>query len=187
MRIKKHKLKIFGKQCVAELMHFDKRDPEKWKELFDSWRNLKFGLRDSKSREPNFPEGLSEVAFCLYSGSKRFMSLKGPVSSSFDTFNIKTGKAEQIKACSVKEDLTSFGPKSKWDDLYFLDFYNEGKIDGRFNVYKIPSKFIYNSKVNKTQTFKQQQKTGKRPRLSVIKSIIQKRKLKPEAKNVKVW
>ncbi len=71
---------------------------------------------------------MSEVAFCLYSGSKRFVSLTDDANSSFDTFNTETSRAEQIKACSVKSDLTSFGPNSKWDDIYFLDFYNQGKF-----------------------------------------------------------
>ncbi len=180
-------LESLGMQCVAELMGFNKQDKKKWKQLFDTWKKLKLGLREYKSREPNFPEGLSEVAFCLYSGSKRFISLKGNANSSFDTFNIKTGKAEQIKACSVKGDLTSFGPKSKWDDLYFLDFYNNGKLDGTFNIYKIPTKMIYSMKVNKNQTFKQQQAQGRRPRFSIKKEIIGKKKFKPVATNVKVW
>jgi hypothetical protein len=188
MKIKKCKTKIFGKTCVLELMDFDETDKKKWKKLFDAWKKLKFGLREFQSREPNFPEGLSEIAFCLYSkDSKRFLSLSGPVSSSFDTFNEKTKKAEQIKACSVKEDLTSFGPQSKWDDLYFLDFYNEGKIDGTFNVYKIPTRLIYSTKVNKTQTFKDQQKEKRRPRFSIVKKIIKEKKLKPIAINVKIW
>jgi hypothetical protein len=168
-------------------MDFDESDGKKWKNLFDMWKKLKFGLRDYKSREPNFPEGLSEVAFCLFSGSKRFISLKGKSSASFDTFNTKTKKAEQIKACSVDSDLTSFGPNSKWDDLYFLDFYNQGKLDGTFNVYKIPSKLIYDMKVNKKQTMKQQQNQGKRPRFSITDKIIKAKKLKPIAQNVKVW
>lgn len=187
MKTEKYKIKVFGKQCIVELMSFDKQDKRKWKRLFDTWKKLKLGLRGYKSREPNFPEGLSEVAFCLYSGSKRFISLKGNVNSSFDTFNMKTGKAEQIKACSVESDLTSFGPRSRWDDLYFLDFYNDGKLDGTFNLYKIPTKTIYSMKVNKNQTLKQQQSQEKRPRFSIIKEIIKKKKLKPVAKNVKVW
>lgn len=187
MKIEKHKINVFGKQCVAELMSFDKQDRKNWKKLFDTWKNLKFGLREYKSREPNFPEGLSEVAFCLYSGSKRFISLKGGANSSFDTFNTKTKKAEQIKACSVENDLTSFGPQSRWDDLYFLDFYNGGKLDGTFNVYKISTRTIYLMKVNKNQTFKQQQAQGRRPRFSIAKEIIKKKKLQPISKNVKVW
>ena len=187
MKVKRYKVKVFGEDCDIELMDFNKIDGRKWKKLFDMWKKLKLGMREYKSREPNLPEGLSEVAFCIYSGSKRFISLKGKSSASFDTFNLATNRAEQIKASSVKSDLTSFGPKSQWDDLYFLDFYNEGKLDGTFNVYKIPTKIIYNIKVNKNQTFQEQQKEGKRPRFSIIGDIIEKENFKPLAKNVQVW
>lgn len=189
MKSESYKVVVFGKECLLELMSFDKKDVEKWKKLFNMWRKLKYGMRDYKSREPNFPEGLSEVAFCLFSGSKRFVSLassKKKTSRSFDTFNIEKGRAEQIKASSVEEDLTSFGPQSKWDDLYFLDFYNSGKLDGTFNIYKIPTKIVYKIKVNKKQTFKQQQKQGKRPRFSIVKKIIKKYDLKPIATDVKI-
>ena len=144
MKIIQYKGQVFACECNMNLMEFSKEDAKKWKEIFDRWKELKMGLRDYKSREPNFPEGLSEVAFCLYSGSCRFLSMNGKASASFDTFNISTKKAEQIKATSVNEDLTSFGPKSKWDDLYFVDFYNDGKVDGRFDVYLIPNKYIQN-------------------------------------------
>lgn len=188
MQIKEHKTKIFGKECVVELMHFNKKDAKGWKKLFDSWKKLKMGLRKYESREPNFPEGLSEVAFCIYSGSNRFISLKrGSTNTSFDTYNLRKKKAEQIKACSVERDLTSFGPESKWDDIYFLDFYNGGKLDGTFNVYKIPTDWIYKMKVNRTQTFKQQQAQGRRPRFSITDKIINDKKLKPVARNVKIW
>jgi len=71
--------------------------------------------------------------------------------------------------------------------LYFLDFYNNGKLDGTFNIYKIPTKTIYSMKVNKNQTLKQQQAQEKRPRFSIIKKIVENKKLKPIATNVKVW
>lgn len=183
----KQHAKVFGEDCILELMSFGKSDRKKWKELFDQWKGLKMGMREYESREPNFPEGLSEVAFCLYSGSKRFISLQGNSSSSFDTYNTDTGRAEQIKASSIAEDLTSFGPRSRWDDLYFLDFYNDNKLDGRFNVYKIPSELIYSMKVNKNQTMKEQQEEGKRPRFSIVKDIIKAMSLEPIARNVKVW
>ena len=187
MKIIKIKTIIFSKKCLVELMKFTKRDGKKWKKIFDQWKGLKFGLREYKSREPNFPEGLSEVAFCLWSGSSRFISAKGFSNTSFDTFNTKTKRAEQIKACSVEGDLTSFGPCSKWDDLYFLDFYNNGKIDGLFDVYKIPNELIYKHKVNKTQTFEDQQKEKRRPRFSIKKDIIHNLNLKPIATSIKVW
>lgn len=187
MKIRKIRAKVFGKDCSLEVMDFVKSDGKKWKELFDIWKKLKTGLRDYQSREPNLPEGISEVAFCLWSGSSRFISASGALNTSFDTFNTKTGRAEQVKASSVKSDLTSFGPESKWDDIYFLDFYNEGKLDGTFNVYLIPTKLIYGMKVNKNQTFIQQQIQKRRPRFSIVEKIIIEKSLKPKAKDVKVW
>jgi len=187
MKIIKAETIVFGERCILELMDFDKSDAEEWKRIFDIWKKLKLALRDYKAREPNLPEGLSEVAFCIFSGSKRLLSLKGRPSSSFDTFNLKTKKAEQIKAASVYPDLTSFGPKSKWDDLYFLDFYNKGKIDGTFNIYKISTALIDKVMVNQGQSFKKQQAQKRRPRFSIEKEIIEKLKLKPMATDVKLW
>ncbi len=187
MNTRRIKTTIFDEECLLEIMYFSKLDGKKWKEIFDLWRGLKMGMREYHSHEPNFPEGLSEIAFCLWSGSTRFMSAVGLSITSFDTFNTETGRAEQIKACSVKYDLTSFGPKSKWDDLYFLDFYNEGKVDGKFDIYHIPSKLIYENKVNRNQTLKDQQGEKRRPRFCIKKDIIAKNKIKPIATKVKVW
>jgi len=178
---------VFGTDCVLLLQTFDDNDAKKWKALFDKWITLSTSMKDFKSRGINFPEGLSEVAFCLYSGSKKLVSLNGKASSSFDTFNTSTHKAEQIKATSIKNDLTSFGPTSKWDDLYFLDFYNEGKLDGTFNVFKIPNKFINEHIVNKSQSFIDQQKEKRRPRFSVKYEIIIPENIKALTENVKVW
>jgi hypothetical protein len=114
------------------------------------------------------------------------LSSKGLESASFDTFNPKKMHAEQIKACSVEGDLTSFGPKSKWDKIYFLYFFNEGKVDGEFDVYEIDSDLIYEMKMNKIETFVDQQKRGVRPRFS-IKKLIDEKNIKPIATNVRVW
>jgi len=190
MKTIEHKLKVFGQECRIELMHFDKNDGREWKKIFDVWKELKLGLRRYKSREPNMPEGLSEVAFCLWSGSTRYIKLKGTrkgIAGSFDTFDLKTSKAQQIKACSVEYDLTSFGPKSKWDDIYFIDFYNSGKVDGIFDVYLIPNKFIHKQSLNKSEIFTDQQNQKRRPRFSIKKEIIEKYKIKPQGKSVKVW
>lgn len=177
---------VFNENCKLKLMEFDNEDRQIWKELFESWKKLKLGMRNYKSREPNFPEGLSEVAYCLWSGSSRFISASGLSSTSFDTFNQKLRMAEQIKACSVNSDLTSFGPRSRWDKLIFLDFYNNGKLDGMFDVYELPSEKIYNYHVNKHQTMKDQQLEGKRPRFSLKKFIIEN-KIQPIAKKVKIY
>lgn len=190
MKILEHKAKVFGQKCRLDLMHFDKNDGKKWKRIFDIWKELKLNLREYKSREPNMPEGLSEVAFCLWSGSARYIKIKGAkkgIAGSFDTFDLKSNKAQQIKACSIDNDLTSFGPKSKWDDLYFVDFYNNGKVDGKFDIYLIPNKYIHSQFLNKKETFTDQQGQKRRPRFGIKKEIILKYKIKPLGKAIKVW
>ena len=89
---------------------------------------------------------------------------------------METGKRIQIKATSTKNDCTSFGPHSEWDELYFLDFSSE---DGNCKIYLIDSKTIYEHAVNKNQIFTQQQEQGRRPRLSIIQKIIQPNNLQP--------
>ena len=73
MKIEEHKAKVFKQNCSMKLMCFDKNDTKEWKEIFDLWKKLKLSLKNYKCREPNLPEGLSEVAFCLYSGSSRLI------------------------------------------------------------------------------------------------------------------
>lgn len=187
MELRKLDAIVFGENCSIEVMDFTTTDGVEWKRVFDLWRGLKMGMRDYKSREPNFPEGLSEVAFCLWSGSSRLIRSWRLSNTSFDTINTETMRAEQIKACSVEKDLTSFGPRSRWDDLYFLDFYNGGNVDGLFDIYKIPSNLIYDNRVNTGQTLAEQQTEGRRPRFSLKKDIIARNNIAPIARNVQVW
>ncbi len=162
----------------AELMWAEKKDEAELKNLYSHWLNLKVGLMNFESRSPNLPEGISESAFSLEFGCPRVLDVKG-TSGSFDCYNPKTHERLQIKATTVEYDLTSFGPKSVWDTLYFLDFYRNGKFDGKYDVYKIPNNLIYNNQVNKKQNFRAVQKQGKRPRFSIKKSIISPNKIKP--------
>ncbi len=190
MELKRHNVKIFGIESQLELMHFSKIDGKEWKRIFDIWKELKMGLRNYKSREPNMPEGLSEVAFCIWSGSGRYVKIPGAkkgIAGSFDTFDVDNNRAQQIKACSIEYDLTSFGPRSKWDDLYFLDFYNKGKVDGRFDIYLIPDKYIKRQSLNENENFADQQKQKRRPRFGIKEEIILRYNIKPLAESVKVW
>jgi len=187
---------LYGEKIEMEVVIFEKGDTPLWKEMFGHWLKLKNSLRVFGAREPNIPEGISEIAYCIFSGSVRkavsdetktkAKKTKSPSSSSFDTFNIQGNRAEQIKACSVEDDLTSFGPKSKWDDLIFMDFYNGGIVDGTFSAYRIPTDLIYKSKVNRRSTFLDFQKAGKRPRLS-IKKVILESGIMPFAENIRIW
>ena len=59
-------------------------------------------------------------------------------SSSFDCYDLDDQKTVQVKSASVDPDLTSFGPRSKFQKLYFLDFSSKGNPDGKFVIYDMP-------------------------------------------------
>ena len=188
MRKIEQKINLYGKICKAEMMEFGEEDKEQWKKLWNTWMDLKLGLRSYEVREPNLSEGLSEIAFCIYTGSKRLLNVTGGCNASADSYHIERMEAEQIKATSIGKDLTSFGPKTKWDKLYFLDFYRNGELDGSFDCYEIDKELIYSTVVNKgkNETFRDQQNQGRRPRLS-LKKIIQDNNIQPCGVDIKVW
>jgi len=172
------KILILGKKHEAVLLRIEKKDRTAIRKLYSSWLVLKKGLKNFESRAPNLPEGVSESAFSLAFNCPRVLQVRGS-SGSFDCYNPKTHRRLQIKATTIENDLTSFGPDSVWDDLFFLDFYRKGRFDGKFDVYKIPNRLIYNHKINRTQTFRQQQRQGRRPRFGIKEKIIRRYNISP--------
>jgi hypothetical protein len=169
---------IRGKKIQAQVTILEKQDRALLKNLYSRWKSLNDDLKAISTRGINLPETISENAFCLFGKDYvRVVSLKKG-KCSYDVLNTKTGSRIQIKATSIDSDLTSFGPRSEWDELYFLDF---SAGDGSFKVYKIEADWIYKYQVNKNQTFAQQQAEKRRPRFSIIEGIIKPRKLKPIA------
>lgn len=179
MREENRIIVLDGQNCNVNLLIIEESDRNRLRELYSSWRNLTSGMKDFKSRGINLPEGLSESAFCLEYGSARVINVSG-ASGSFDTIDLASGARQQIKATSVRGDLTSFGPRSVWDDLFWLDFFREGNFDGTFDVYRIPNDLIYNYRLNANETFRDQQQQGRRPRLSIRNGIIIPHNLQPE-------
>ena len=165
---------------TANVDVYEPKDREELKQIYSSWRILCNQLTALKARKVNLPDGLSECGFCYFFNSWRTNDgVPGAQHSSFDAYDPKTHARIQIKGGSVEQDLTSFGPNSVWDVLYFVDFYKEGKWDYTFDVYEIPNDDIYNMKVNGNQTFMDQQREGRRPRFSIKKDIIAKKRIKP--------
>lgn len=176
MKIEWKVVNIKGRKIKALLTIKEVGDRELIKNLYIDWKKLNDRLKAISTRGINLPETISENAFTLFfPDCFRVVSLKG-IKCSFDCINVKTGSRIQIKASSIISDLTSFGPRSEWDELFFLDF---SKGDGSFKVYKIEQDWIYKHQVNKLQTFQQQQEQSRRPRFSIIDNIIKIRKLKP--------
>lgn len=159
---------------------YEEKDRSTFEEIYTSWRILSNQLDAIGARKVNLPDGLSECGFCYFFNLWRTnYGIAGAQHSSFDAYDPATGNRIQIKGGSVETDLTSFGPESVWDVLYFVDFFKEGKWDYTFDVYLIPNNDIYNQKVNKSQTFKEQQLQGRRPRFSIKKEIISAKGIKP--------
>jgi hypothetical protein len=178
MKIGWTEYKIKGKKIQAKVTIPERQDKDLLKNLYARWKSLNDDLKAISTRGINLPETISENAFCLFGKNYvRVVSLKKG-KCSYDVLNTKTGSRIQVKATSIGSDLTSFGPRSEWDELFFLDF---SAGDGSFKVYKIEADWIYKHQVNKKQTFEQQQAEKRRPRFSIIDGIIKPRKLKPVA------
>ena len=176
MKIEWRKYNLSGKEIEALVTLFEPLDRWRLRKLYFRWKKLNDSIKEISTRGINLPEAISENAFCLFFPEcVRVVKLKQG-KCSYDVLNRKTGERIQIKASSIDEDLTSFGPRSEWDRLYFLDF---SSGDGYFKVYRIEADWIYKHKVNQKQNFLEQQAQGRRPRFSIVDNIIRPRGLKP--------
>ncbi len=163
----------------TEVLSFDESDRKTLRSIYIDWRKLCQDLNSLDSRGINLPEGLSESAFCLEMDCYRITKSISGANTSFDAYDPFSKSRIQVKACSVLPDLTSFGPRSVWDKLFFVDFYRNGDWNGLFDIYFIENNLIYNHKVNSQQTFKDQQEQNRRPRFSIYREIILERKIQP--------
>lgn len=141
-----------------------------------SWKELNNYVKNSHSRGINFPETISETVACYALGFKLNRSTGG------DAVNPRTGEIIEFKATSNWDrDTSSFSPNEiTFDYLYFI------RLDQREDeayVYDLNlNKFdLENIPVNRTQTFKDQQLQGRRPRFSIINQIIKPLGIEPVA------
>ena len=119
-----------------------------------------------KVRLPCIPEDISEniVKFILHNKLKdttsRWDCKKGDLQSE------KEGKQEC--KCFTSDGPPSFTPSSDWDVIYFLDARNW--LNDKFILYRVllkrTSSEWKNIKVSKRQTFEDQTKQGRRPRIT---------------------
>lgn len=155
---------------------FDKNDYEKLKLIFKKWQDINHDLKELGGRNLNVPDVFSEALFCIFFNAIR----TNGTAYSYDCVKLDNHAGIQVKSASIKNDCTSFGPTSTWDELYFVDFAPNGSVDGNVCFYKIDidfSSLILNEK--KHETFVDQQKQGRRPRFSIKKAIIEPYKLEP--------
>ena len=172
--IRRERILIAGKEFTARLEHFDQNDLPVLRRIFRSFVRLRtliksFPDSDHNHRGPNIPETLTEGAFALFYQCTRIHYLSGTKKS--DKYAPATHERIQVKAMSSPAP-TTFGPKSVFDRLIFLDFFRGGMLDGSFDVYDIPINLVYNVQVNQTQTMRDQQLELRRPRFSTHDEII---------------
>lgn len=156
---------------------FDENDFNTLKIIFKKWLEINKLLKGLGGRSLNVPDVFSEAIYCYFFNAMR----TNGTAYSYDAVDLRTHEGIQIKSASIPNDCTSFGPTSTWDKLIFADFAPNGYVDGEIDFYEIPSENVYNMVLNssKGETFRDQQKQGRRPRFSIKKSIIIPLMLKP--------
>lgn len=163
-----------GSVVIGDKLEAD--DFSKLKKIFVTWMNLNKLLQSLGGRSLNVPDILSEGLYCYFFNAVR----TNGTAYSYDAVDLDTNEGIQIKSTSIDNDLTSFGPRSTWDVLIFMDFAPTGIVDGTIDIYRIdthPGEIILNKKKN--ETFTDQQMQGRRPRLSIKGQIINPEGLKP--------
>lgn len=116
-------------------------------------------------RFPSIPEDISEniVKFIL---RNKLMDKTCSWDCKGDLVSQKEGKQEC--KCFTSDGPPSFTPSSEWDVIYFLDA--RKWLADEFILYRIPLKRTStewkNIKVSKLQTFEDQCKQGRRPRIT---------------------
>lgn len=160
---------------------FVKEDLPRINKRYFSWKengeiDMYFGCR-----RPVAPEVISEGIPSAIFGYARTNNLPlENIEGSADLVDPVTGDAIQIKSFSSYGDIvapTSFGPHTKFDRLIAMHI----KLDeDKAYFYELPANEYQNWPVNATQTIRNQQEQGRRPRLNLLK-IIKSYKIVPFA------
>ncbi len=161
---------------VVEGDQFDMEDYKKLKEIFRDWVAINAKLKPLGGRGLNVPDVFSEALFCIFFNAIR----TNGTAYSYDCVSLDTFAGIQIKSASIPNDCTSFGPTSTWDEIYYVDFAPNGQVDGKVDFYKIDidfSNLVLNAK--KGETFRDQQRQGRRPRFSMKSQLINAYNIKP--------
>lgn len=138
------------------------------------WKALNASIKNYVSRTINFPETISEPMGCYALGLKWNKGSAGDARS-------EDGKSIEMKATSnYDSDLTTFGPKTKFDNLIFLRL---DAVNDKLYIYDLEmnSEDIKDIPANKKESVGAQQEQKRRPHISIIKTIIIERRLEPTA------
>jgi len=164
---------IMARRPRVDLVEIDGARINDVSRLYFIWKDLNIGLRNFVSRGINFPEAISEPMACYALG---YSWNKG---SGGDAVT-PDGRIVEMKASSNFDgDLSSFGPETTFDELYFLRLHQR---DNHLYIYNLNlnGEELGNLAISRSQTVRDQQLQGRRPRFSIIKQIIEPYDLQPE-------
>lgn len=177
MKNVKQKISVPEGQRTATVNKTDAKALATAKAGLRSVNNLSKYSQKLDGRRVNVPESISETLVCAELGFlKKARHNSGSFKKSWDAYNPATGKRVQIKCSTIKNDLSSFGPRSKFDELYFVQVDFKKRT---YSIFHLPENGLKKIKVNQKQTLGDFQKLGKRPRFCIQKQLISKYQLKP--------
>lgn len=165
--------KIYIKEVQTYLFVYKKEGISNIKQLINNWKQSNIIQKKLCDRAINLPLSISEGLVCLYLKNCgrvcSFTKSNKKIRGCYDCYDFKRNIGIQVKSSSSQNDLTSFGHKTKFDELYYV--YIDIESD-KYDIYKIPTEVIKNIKVNKTETFESQALQKRRPRFSIYKKIL---------------
>lgn len=144
-------------------------------DAYFKWKDLNTYIKSTSSRGINMPDAISEPMGCYCLG---YLWNRG--NEVGDATDPETNSKIEFKATSKFDgDLSSFGPKTFFDNLVFLRF---NLSDNQLYIYdlKINSEQFGKYPANKTQTIQEQKDEGRRPHVSLLKLFVEAKNLEPD-------
>lgn len=145
-------------------------------DIYFHWKQLDAEVRAISTRGINLPAELSEIFACYV---LKYQQNKGSGGDAYDPHNDRI--IEMKGSGSERDDLSSFSPSESFDELVFCKI---NKNDDCAIIYEtgINSEQLKDIKVSSTQTVRDQQAQGRRPRFSVEDKIIKALGIQPTYK-----
>ena len=139
------------------------------------WKDLNTYISNNSHRGINMPDAISEPIGCYCLG---LLWNRGDEVG--DATDPNTGKKIEFKATSRFDgDLSSFGPRTQFDDLVFLRFKLDENLVYVYDL-QINSDEFGKFPANKTQTIQDQKNQGRRPHVSLYSLFVKAMNLKPD-------
>lgn len=138
------------------------------------WKDLNTYISNNSHRGINMPDAISEPMGCYCLG---FLWNRGKQVG--DATDPTTDRKIEFKATSRWDgDLSSFGPKTIFDDLVFLRFNLDDNLLYIYDL-NINSDEFGKYPANSTETIEDQKKQGRRPHVSLYKLFVVAKGLSP--------